>query len=53
MFAAKLPELDCVSLGPDMTGVHSVEERLSIPSTRRVWTYLVALLEELGGSTGR
>ena len=53
MFAAKLPELDCVSLGPDMTGVHSVEERLSIPSTRRVWTYLVALLEELGGSAGR
>ena len=53
MFAAKLPELDCVSLGPDMTGIHSVEERLSIPSTRRVWDYLTALLVELGRPAGR
>ena len=50
LFAARLPGLDCISLGPDMVGIHSVEERLSIPSTRRLWDYLTALLEELGTS---
>ena len=48
LFAAKLPGLDCVSMGPDMTGIHSVEERLSVSSAGRVWDYLTALLEELG-----
>lgn len=42
----KIPELDCVSFGPDMSDIHTTEETLSISSTRRVWEYLVRLLEE-------
>lgn len=46
MFADKLEDLDCVSIGPDMQGVHTTEEKLSISSTKHVWEYLLALLAE-------
>ena len=39
-------DLDCVSMGPDMKDIHTTEETLSISSVKRVWEYLVALLEE-------
>lgn len=45
-FADKIPDLDCVSLGPDMMGVHTTKEKLSISSVKRVWEYLLAVLEE-------
>ncbi len=44
LLAAKIKDLDCVSLGPDMANIHTTEETLSISSTERVWNYLVALL---------
>ncbi|MCM1118034.1 MAG: aminoacyl-histidine dipeptidase [bacterium] len=44
ILAAKLEDLDCISLGPDMYDIHTTEETLSISSTQRVWDYLVALL---------
>lgn len=44
ILAAKLEDLDCISLGPNMYDIHTTEETLSISSTRRVWDYLVALL---------
>lgn len=44
ILAAKIEDLDCISLGPDMYDIHTTEETLSISSTRRVWDYLVALL---------
>ncbi len=40
----KLPGLDCISFGPDMSGVHTVEEKLSISSTKRVWEYLLEVI---------
>ena len=43
---SKIKDLDCVSIGPRMTAIHTTEERLGIFSTRRVWEFLVALLEE-------
>lgn len=46
ILGSKIADLDCVSMGPDMTAIHTTEETLNIPSTRRVWEYLVALLEE-------
>lgn len=46
IFSQKLPGLDCVSMGPDMKDVHSVDETLSISSVARVWEYLKALLAE-------
>lgn len=42
------PELEAISIGPDMWEVHSVNERLSISSTQRTWEYLKVLLKELG-----
>ncbi len=44
LLAAKIPNLDCVSMGPNMADIHTTEEYLSISSTRRVWEYLVQLL---------
>lgn len=45
IFADKIPELDCVSFGPDMKNIHTTEEVLSIDSTKRVWEFLLKLLE--------
>ena len=46
ILGSKIKDLDCVSLGPDMSGIHTTEETLSIASVRRVWEYLVKLLEK-------
>ncbi len=45
LFSGKRPELDCISIGPDLVAVHSVNEKLSIASTKRVWSYLVEVLK--------
>lgn len=45
ILGSKIPDLDCVSIGPDMRDIHTTEETLSISSTARVWEYLVRLLE--------
>ena len=45
ILGSKIKDLDCVSIGPDMRDIHTTEETLSISSTRRVWEYLVCLLE--------
>lgn len=42
----KRPDLDCISLGPDMKDIHTTEEKLSISSTRRVWEYVCRVLAE-------
>ena len=44
IWAEKVGKVDAVSIGPDMTGVHSVNEELSIPSTERTWQYLQLIL---------
>ncbi|MCI8495341.1 MAG: aminoacyl-histidine dipeptidase [Lachnospiraceae bacterium] len=43
----KIPDLDCISFGPDMYDVHTPQERLSISSTARVWELLVEFLKRL------
>lgn len=45
LLAAKIKDMDCVSIGPDMRDIHTTEETLSIASTKRVWEYLIKLLE--------
>lgn len=45
ILGSKISDLDCVSMGPNMRDIHTTEETLSISSTRRVWEYLVRLLE--------
>ncbi|PIE77260.1 MAG: aminoacyl-histidine dipeptidase [Clostridiales bacterium] len=47
LFAEKMPDLDMVSIGPDMWDVHSPRERLSIASTERTYQYLLEVLKNL------
>lgn len=47
LLSEKLPELDCVSFGPTMKGVHTTAERLDIASVERVWKYLLEVLRRL------
>ena len=47
IFSGKIPDLDCVSFGPDMRDIHTTRERLSIASAERTWEYLLAVLEAL------
>jgi dipeptidase D len=43
-FLEKRPDLDCVSIGPNMKDIHTTEERLSISSAKRTWEYVLAVL---------
>lgn len=44
LFLEKYPYLDMISIGPQMYGVHSPDERLSISSTQKCWKWLVEIL---------
>lgn len=46
LFLEKYPYLDMISIGPQMYGVHSPDERLSISSTQKCWKWLVDILEK-------
>ena len=47
LFLEKYPYLDMVSIGPQMYGVHSPQERLSLPSTERCYAWLCQTLKSL------
>ena len=47
LFLEKYPYLDMVSIGPQMCGVHSPQERLSIPSTEKCYRWLCQILRSL------
>ena len=47
LFAGKIEGLDCISIGPDMEGVHTPEEKLHIESTRRTWALLRETLRQM------
>ncbi len=46
ILSAKIPNLDGVSIGPNMENIHTTEETLSISSTVRVWEFLLRVLEQ-------
>lgn len=46
-FVSGMPGLDCVSIGPDMSDVHTTSESLSISSVGRMWEYLCRVLETM------
>lgn len=46
LFADSIPDLDCVSIGPDMADVHTPREHLSISSAERTYDLLKKVLEE-------
>ena len=45
VFASKIKDFDCISIGPNMFDVHTVKERLSISSTERTFKILLKVLE--------
>ncbi len=47
LFAERYPNLDMVSMGPTLRGVHTPEERLHIPSVQLVWDHLLAILKNI------
>ncbi len=47
LFLERNPELDMISFGPTMVGVHSPDERLKIDSVERFWLHLSHLLSRL------
>ena len=44
---SNIPGLDCVSIGPNMKDIHTTEEVLEIASVKRVWEYLLRVLEQM------
>lgn len=44
LLSGKKPDLDCVSFGPTMYDIHSVNERLDISSTLRIWNVIKEVL---------
>ena len=46
ILSSKVEGLDCISIGPDMSDVHTPDERISISSVARVWEFLKAVLAE-------
>ncbi len=47
LFLDKYPHLDMISFGPTMTGVHSPDERLHIPSVKKYWEHLLDILANI------
>jgi len=45
IFSDKLPNLDCISFGPDLINIHTPDEHMSISSVGRVWEYLKAIVQ--------
>lgn len=46
VFASKIKDLDCVSIGAEMYDVHTTEERLSVKSVEQTFDILVDILEK-------
>jgi len=47
LFLQKFPDLDMISFGPTLRGVHSPDERIQIDSVRKFWELLIHLLPNL------
>ena len=47
LFLDKYPHLDMISFGPTLTGVHSPDERMHIPSVEKYWNHLLDILANI------
>lgn len=47
IFAEKIDGLQCISIGPDIIDIHSVNEHLPLPSARRCFELIVNILKKL------
>ena len=47
LFSERYPNLDMVSFGPTLRGVHTPDERLLIPTVQMVWDHLLDILKHV------
>ena len=47
IFYERLQGIDCVSFGPNLSDIHSTDEKMSISSVQRTWEYLLGILKEI------
>ena len=47
LFSERYPNMDMVSFGPTLRGVHSPDERLHIPTVQMVWDHLLEILKSI------
>ena len=47
LFLTKYPQLDMISFGPTLRGVHSPDEKMHIPAVEKFWNHLVLILEKV------
>ncbi len=47
IFYEKIDGLDIISIGPDMKGVHTPQEKLYIGSVKRTWDFICGILESM------
>lgn len=47
LFTEKYPNLELISVGPTMRGVHSPDERLHVPSVELVWKLIVEIIRNI------
>jgi dipeptidase D len=41
------PHMEMISIGPDIVGAHSPDERISVQSVEKIWDFLIILLEKI------
>lgn len=47
LFKERYPQMDMISFGPTLRGVHSPEERLHIPAVQQCYDHLLAILKNI------
>ncbi len=47
LFLEKYPDMDMISIGPTIKGVHSPDERLNIESVLKCWEFLLEILKRV------
>ncbi len=47
LIGEKYPGMDMISFGPKMKGVHSPDEKLSIPSVQKSWKFVLEVLKNI------
>ncbi len=46
LLSQKIPDLDCVSFGPDIFDIHTTNEKLSLSSAERTWDFIVKIVTD-------
>jgi len=47
LFSERYPNLDMISFGPTLRGVHTPDEKLLIPTVQMVWDHLLEILKNI------